>query len=209
MNTFNIDSSFKDNICKILKTNIIKYKKNEVITSYIEKRAQIGIVLNGKIELIRYDVNGNKSILEKYKENDIFGEFFYPVNSNNELSIIAKNDCEIIFFNYYDLFNNHISKGQLYYDTINKLTLILSNKIIAMNKRLEVLSKRTIREKLLTYFEYNIKEKRSRIFYLDSTLSDLADYLSIDRCAMMREIKNLIDDGIIIKNNRKIKLVEH
>lgn len=206
---FDLKNIFKDNICKLLKTNIITFDRGNLITTYIEKRGQIGILFSGSAELIRYDINGNKVIVEKFDNNDLFGEFFYSVTSNNELMVIAKEKCEIIFFNYNDLFNPTIPKGQVYYDTISKFMLVLSNKILITNTRIEVLSKRTIREKLLTYFEHIAKEKHSRVFYLDSSLSDLADYLSIDRSAMMREIKNLIDDGIIVKNNRKIKLIEH
>lgn len=209
MVNFDLKNDFRENICKVLKTKIITFEKNDLITTYIEKRGQIGILFTGQAELVRYDINGNKVIVEKFNDNDLFGEFFYSVTSNNELTVIAKEKCEIIFFNYNDLFNPCITKGQNYYDTISKFMLILSHKIITMNTRIEVLSKRTIREKLLTYFEHIAKEKHSRVFYLDFSLSDLADYLSIDRSAMMREIKNLIDDGIIKKNNRKIKLIEH
>lgn len=206
---FDLKNSFRDSICRVLRTNIVTFNKGDLITTYIEKRGQIGILFNGLAELVRYDINGNKVIVEKFEDNDLFGEFFYSVTSNNELMVVAKERCEIIFFNYNDLFNPTIPKGQIYYDTISKFMLILSNKILTTNTRIEVLSKRTIREKLLTYFEHIAKEKRSRVFYLDFSLSDLADYLSIDRSAMMREIKNLIDDGIIVKNNRKIKLIEH
>ena len=206
---YDLKNSFRDSICRVLRTNIVTFNKGDLITTYIEKRGQIGILFNGLAELVRYDINGNKVIVEKFEDNDLFGEFFYSVTSNNELMVVAKERCEIIFFNYNDLFNPTIPKGQIYYDTISKFMLILSNKILTTNTRIEVLSKRTIREKLLTYFEHIAKEKRSRVFYLDFSLSDLADYLSIDRSAMMREIKNLIDDGIIVKNNRKIKLIEH
>ena len=43
----------------------------------------------------------------------------------------------------------------------------------------------------------------SKTFTLPFSLTDLADYLSIDRSAMMRELKNLKNEGIIIKNRKK------
>ena len=100
MVNFDLKNEFKDNICKVLKTKIITYEKNDLITTYIEKRGQIGILFTGKADLIRYDINGNKVIVEKFNDNDLFGEFFYSVTSNNELTVIAKEKCEIIFFNY-------------------------------------------------------------------------------------------------------------
>ena len=200
---------FKSAFCKVLRTNVITFDKDDIISTYIEKRGQIGILFKGKADLIRYDINGNKVILESFSDNDLFGEFFHLVNSNNELSVVAKETCEVLFFNHDILFNNYITKGSLYYEVINELMLRIADKMRNMNTKIEILSKRTIREKLISYFQSISNRKHSKTFYLDFSLSDLADYLCIDRSAMMREIKNLIDDGIIIKNKRKIKIIEH
>ena len=72
------------------------FKKGDIITYYIENRKQICILISGKADLIRYDKNGNKDIIENYNVNDIFGETFYPVNTNNELYV--KTTVNIIKF---------------------------------------------------------------------------------------------------------------
>ena len=82
----------------------------------------------------------------------------------------------------------------------------MSKKLIELNGRVEVLSKRTIREKLLGYFNLMVKGKTNRYFYLPFSYTELADYLAIDRSAMMREIKNLKEEGIVTINSRKIVL---
>ena len=56
-----------------------EFNKNEVITTYIAKRNQLCILLNGEADLVRYDFNGNKTIVEHFNKNDIFGEIFYTV----------------------------------------------------------------------------------------------------------------------------------
>ena len=66
------------------------FKKNEIITSYIAKREQFCILLSGSADLVRYDFNGNKTIVEHFSPNDIFGEVFYVVSTNNELFVEAK-----------------------------------------------------------------------------------------------------------------------
>ena len=73
--------------------------------------------------------------------------------------------------------------------------------------RIEVLSKRTIREKLLTYFSILSSKDFSKSVTLPFSLTNLADYLSIDRSAMMRELKLLKDEGFIARNGNKIKLL--
>ena len=72
---------------------------------------------------------------------------------------------------------------------------------------IEILSKRTIREKLLTYFNIITTKTINKSFTLPFSLTDLADYLSVDRSAMMLELGYLRKDNIIEKNGNKITLL--
>lgn len=74
------------------------FNKNQTITTYIQKRNQVCVLLTGEADLVRYDLNGGKSIIEHYTKNDIFGEAFYVVTVNNELLVEAKKNCEVLFF---------------------------------------------------------------------------------------------------------------
>ena len=74
------------NCSKVVKHN---FRKNETITTYIEKRDLLCILLQGEADLIRYDFNGNKTIIGHFVENNIFGETLYPANTNNELFVQA------------------------------------------------------------------------------------------------------------------------
>ena len=80
------------------------FQKSQIITSYIQKRNQICVLLTGEADLVRYDLNGGKSIIEHYTKNDIFGEAFYIVTVNNELLVEAKKSCEVLFFSYYNIY---------------------------------------------------------------------------------------------------------
>ena len=182
------------------------FKKNEVITTYISKRKQFILLTNGEADLTRYDINGNKTIVEKYINKDLFGDVFYTIYSNNELFVEAKKKSEVLIFNYEDLLD-YFQKDNKFKKTIESLFKVYTDKILMINNRIEVLTKRTIREKLLSYFQIMTSKKFQKSFYLPFTYTDLADYLSIDRSAMTREIKNLIDDGIIKKENEKITLL--
>ena len=90
---------------------------------------------------------------------------------------------------------------------VSSLLDLILNKTIHQNTRIEILSKRTIREKLLSYFSILSKKSFSKNITLSFSLTTLADYLSVDRSAMMREIKSLVDEGFILKNGNKIKLL--
>ena len=74
-------------------------------------------------------------------------------------------------------------------------------------ERIQLLTKKTIREKLLDYFKMTSRKKNSKSFKLDMSLSDLADYLSTDRSALMRELKHLKEDKIIDVDGKTFKLL--
>ena len=177
------------------------FKKNQTITTYIQKRNQICIILSGEADLVRYDMNGDKTIIEHFTKNDIFGEALYIVTTNNELSVEAKKSCEVLFFNY----NNIHQKCRNNCKFHQTLSENFSNLIL--NTRVEILTKRSIREKLRGYFNILSTRNLSKTFSLPFSLTDLADYLSVDRSAMMREIKALKDEGFIKKNGNKITLL--
>jgi CRP-like cAMP-binding protein len=183
-----------------------KFDKNDTITTYIKNRNQICILKSGLADLVRYDINGNKTIVETLKENDVFGEIFFPVKTNNELFVVAREKCEVVYFIYDDI-TTKCTRGCKFHDILNSnlLNLVL-NKTIDQNIRIELLTKRSIREKLQSYFANLTKGGMSRTFFIPISYTDLADYLSVDRSAMMRELKSLQEEGFITREGNKIIL---
>lgn len=163
--------------------------------------------LFGEADLIRYDLNGNRTIVEHFTNNDIFGEIFYTVNTNNELFVEAKKACTVLFFTYDDLQQKCTKTCRFHQTLLDRLSCLYLDKVIELNTRIELLSKRTIREKLLGYFHVISSKNMGKTFQLPFSLTDLADYLSIDRSAMMRELKMLKEDGFIEKSGNRIRLL--
>ena len=200
----NFVENFKHSCTKV---QIKKFIKNETVTTYIEKRNQICIVLAGEVDLVRYDFNGNKTIIGHFVEDDIFGEVFYPANTNNELFVVARKNSEILFFTYDTLFTKCRRNCEFHKILTNSLSELFLDQIISLNLRIELLTKRNIREKILTYFDMLSKRSVRKSFTLPYSYTDLADYLSVDRSAMMRELKLLIDEGFVKKSGSKITLL--
>lgn len=193
------------NICK--RAQIKKFIKGESITTYIEKRNQLCIVISGEVDLIRYDFNGDKTIIGHFVENDIFGEVFYPANTNNELFVAARKNSEILFYNYDSISTKCRRNCEFHKELTDSLSQLFLDKIISLNLRIELLTKKNTRGKILSYFQILSKKSLRRTFTLPYSYTDLADFLSVDRSAMMRELKELIDDGFIKKNGNKITLL--
>ena len=203
----NIKSFIQDFENTCIKAQKKTFSKNQVVTSYIKKRNQFCILIKGNADLVRYDLNGNRTIVEHLFENDIFGEVFYSVTTNNELLVEAKENCEVLFYLYDDIHNKCKTNCKFHQTLVEFLPELILNKITNLNMRLELLTKRSTRDKLVDYFNLLSNKSLSRSFSLPFSLTDLADYLSVDRSAMMRELKLLKEDGIIEKNGNRIELL--
>ena len=204
---FNIDdfiNNFENSCSKVQKRTFFK---NEVITTYIEKRNQLCILKSGNADLVRYDLNGNKTIVEHFSKNDVFGEVFYMITTNNELLVEAKSKCEVLIYIYDDIHTKCKNNCKFHQTLSENLPELILNKVTTLNMRIELLAKRSIRDKLLGYFSLLSSRNLSKTFTLPFSLTDLADYLSVDRSAMMRELKFLKEEGIVKKSGNKITLL--
>lgn len=202
INTF-IDS-FSHSCSKV---QIKHFSKDEVITNYIQKRNQLCLLVDGSADLVRYDLNGNKTIIEHFTKGNAFGEIFYTISTNNELFVEAKKSSTVLFYIYDDLSKKCKTNCKFHAILTNNLPEIILNKVIDLNTRIELLTKRSIREKLLGYFSVLSTRSFSKTITLNDSLTNLADYLGVDRSAMMRELKTLKEEGIIKKNGNKITLL--
>ena len=159
------------------------------------------------IEIILDDLNGNRTIIDHFTKNDVFGEVFYDVSTNNELLVEAKSKCEVLIYSYLQIHYKCKQNCKFHQKLSEYLPELILDKVTSLNMRVELLTKRSTRDKLLGYFNLLSTKTLSKTFKLPFSLTDLADYLSVDRSAMMRELKLLIDEGFIKKNGSRITLL--
>ena len=205
-NNFNLENFISDFSKSCQKMQKKVFSKNEVVTTYIKNRNQLCILLNGHADLVRYDLNGNRTIVEHFSKNALFGEVFYTITTNNELLVEAKETSEVLFFIYDDIYKKCRTNCKFHQTLTEYLPELILSKVTDLNMRIELLTKRSIRDKLLGYFSILSTRKLSTSFELPYSLTDLADYLSIDRSAMMRELKLLKEDGFVTKTGNRITL---
>lgn len=189
-----------DDALKSLGARRITFRKDHIIVSNLVEDDLIGIIINGKASIVTYDYSGNRDIIDSLEYDAVFGKNYSYIN--NDVSIIAATTCEVLFLDY-QLLASSSSK----YDKINyNISKLLTSKIYSLYEKLEILSKRSTREKLLSYFDNISKKRGKKTFNLPITYMELADYLSVDRSAMMREIKKLKDEKKITTEGKKITI---
>ena len=189
--------------CKL--TTSKEFEAGEIITTFLLKRNQFCILVDGEAQLVTYDKDGNKKILFYYRKNDIFGEALFKIYVDRELFVIAKKKCKVLFYPYEAA--ERCTESCLYHiEVLKNLPDLILNSIAEQNFRMLLLTYKGVRDKLLTYFNALSNDKNSKTFELPFSLTDLADYLMVDRSAMMRELKRMQDEKIIKKNKNKITL---
>lgn len=70
-NLFNVQNFSNDIIKYCDRAQVKTFEKNEIVTTYIVNRNMIFIILEGSADLIRYDFNGNQTIVEKFNKYDV------------------------------------------------------------------------------------------------------------------------------------------
>ena len=194
---YNISEKNKEKLLTYLEAVTYKYAKNKRILNNLISNNFICIILKGSIEITRIDVEGNKRLIDSYETNSLFCSLSYSFK-NEETEITTKEETKIII---------NENKLSIYNTFLKNLTIILSKIIVKSNERIEVLSNKSIRDKLLDYFKIQSKKNNSKVIYLPVSYTELADYLAVNRSALSREIKNLKDDGLIETRGRRIKLL--
>lgn len=202
----NIDIENKDKLLKMIEADIFTFKKGLTILSRSKNDNTFFIILSGCIQIIRNDYNGNRIITNELYENDVFGSTILSV-SNNEYDIFTKEDTKIAIIEYDRVILKDYNDCSFYNTFIKNLLQITSNKMKLKNERIEILTKKTIRNRLLEYFKIESKKSGSKKIYLQISFTELAEYLATDRSAMTRELKNLKDEGFIEITGKKITLL--
>ncbi len=201
----NISEKNQEKILKILEATTIIFKPHCQILTSVKLDNMVGVVLSGYMQIIRTDYNGNRTIIEELTENSVFGTAISSLT--DECEIITKEETKIVIIDFNNIINDIENNLAYYKQFIKNLLEIYTNKIIIKNERIEILTKKTIRDKLLEYFKIVSKRNNSKKIYLTMTYIELADYLAVDRSAMTRELKNLTEEGFIKREDKKITLL--
>ena len=190
-----------ENMSKCVNANKRVFLPGEFILTYRSKRKIIGIILSGNADLKRIDIKGNETILERLSKGNIFSEMFQE-ETEDSTYLVATKKTEVLFIDYHYILKDCKVNCRYHNFVLNTIMDLMLNKTVNLNNKISILSKRSIREKILTYLKKEELKHNSKTFTIPYSLQELADYLCIDRSAMMRELKNLQDEKKIKKDGR-------
>lgn len=196
----------KHKLIKLLKTHTYIFNKNEEILPTSKNENIICILLEGKAHIVNISYNGEEYISEKLEKESVFGTNISGIDYN-EYQIRAVEPSKVLVIQYKQLLDSENIDHKYYNIFLNNLFMIITKKLGENNNRIKILTRKSIREKLLAFFENEYKISRSKYIYLETSFKDLADYLSVNKSAMHRELKNLKDEKFIKVDGKRITLL--
>lgn len=184
------------------------FSSGERILRYTDHSESIGVMLSGDAHLVKYDDDGYKNIIEHLKENSVFGSLLIRPFAEEAFEVVAISNCMVLFFDYAHLIKRCEKACPHHSILTNNMLQILSCQSQYLHMRIDVLSQRTTRGKLLSYFHILSRQQQASRITLPFPLYSLADYLFVDRSAMFRELKKLKEEGMIASKGKIITLMK-
>lgn len=115
------------------------------------------------MQIVRNDIEGNRTIVEDFLENSLFGSLSYPLK-NEEYQVITKEETKVVVIDFNSILNMKENRFTFYNQFLKNLINILTTIITKANERIEVLSNKSIRDKLLDYFRILSKKQVQKLF---------------------------------------------
>ena len=174
------------------------FKKGDIVAFEEENIRHIGILLSGAVDMVKEDLWGNKTMLVRMRKDELFGETFACGEDNlSVVTFVVSEDAKILFMPFDRVMHSCTMACVFHHRLIENMVSIIANKNRDLMRKVEVVSKRTIREKLLAYLSIQAQIQERRYFEIPLGRVELAEYLCVDRSALTRELVKMKEDGLI------------
>lgn len=181
-----------------------EYPRNAILVSAGGEMRRFGLVLSGTVQVCFTDIDGNEVLMASVTEGESFGESLCWLGERDiPVTVHAFTDVSLLWLSTDKLKSEATQSAQ---DLRNRFCSMLAQKTLAMNDRVQILSKPSIRQKLITFLSQTAAHSGSKTFQIHFDRETLALYLGVNRSALSRELSAMQADGIIqfYKNTFKI-----
>jgi CRP-like cAMP-binding protein len=174
------------------------FRKGDIVAFEAENIKHIGIIISGAVDMVKEDLWGNKTMLVRMRKDELFGETFACGNDNlSVVTFVVSEDAKVMFMPFSRVMHSCTMACGFHHRLIENMVKVIAGKNRELMQKVDVVSKRTIREKLLAYLSIQALQQDSRYFEIPLGRWELAEYLCVDRSALSRELVKMKDDGLI------------
>ncbi len=204
----NVGRENYDKMLRCFGARVVTVKKSSAVFHEGQAATKVGIVLSGTVQTVQDDYWGNRSILSMAGPGQLFAEGFACAGVEAmPVSVVATADSQVMLINCSHIMTVCHNACSFHNQMVRNLLHSVSQSNLQLNQKIEILSKRTTREKVMAYLLSEAKLQGSNDFHIPYDRQELADYLGVERSAMSAVIGKLRDDGFIQVNRRHFQLL--
>lgn len=203
-----IEKNELDKILTCLNPKIKSYKRKEIISIERSEFTAIGIVLIGEVTITKETMAGDRVIMSRIKKGNIFGEIAAFASSKWLATVVADTDCTILFLPSNKIVGVCPNMCLGHRALIQNMLQIVSQKALLLNKKIEILSLKSIRKKVSTYLLEQYLMKNSLLFEIPLNRNELAEYLLVSRPSLSRELIKMQEEGIVDFHRNSFKILD-
>lgn len=185
------------------------YRKDEYIIKAGNNIDFIGILLSGRIFMEKEDYSGNNYFYTEIQQDNLFGEVFIcPDTQSSTVNYRAITDCTILFIKYDTVLHMCRKNCRCHQILIENLVNLIAYKSRGFMDKIEIISKKSLRERILTYLSLLSQKQHSNTVKSPLNHKELADFLCVNRSSMLRELHHM-EEANLIKVNRNTYVLNH
>lgn len=177
---------------------IQSYKNNEIIVSSGKIHKYSAFVLEGAAQVQKFNSDGVREILGRVYSDSIGWLFTAaPRTTHCDIEIVSHGKSTILFFDFAKIKEDDYKKITIQKKFFKNLFVLFEETELRSLEYQIVLSERTIRKKIMRYLEFRERRDGSSSFRIEGSRQDFADYLSVDKSALSRELNKMKKEGLI------------
>lgn len=178
-------SDIEDKSLILSSSKILHFKKGESIFEIEDIPKYLYILLSGVVYVCENTLEGKRNIIAVFEERgECFGEVVLFLDAPYPYYTLMAQEGELLAIPK-DFVLSYMSK------VMNK---VLAKKAFNLSNKIQLLSKASLREKILHYLSSHPQTPLKRY--------ELADFLGVSRPALSKEILAMIKEGVIIEDNK-------
>lgn len=196
-------------LLECLNAQVKHFDEEEFIFLSGDKISQVGVVLSGRVEVLKENLAGNKHIIAILDPSDMFAEGIVCTKSRiSPVTVQAKEATLVMQIPYDRIIRSCGMSCTYHFGLIQNLMMVLGEKNVSLNWKLELLTLKGMREKLANYLLKASYVNGSKTFQVSLNRGELADFLNVSRTSMCRELTRMKDDGLIDLYGRSFKILD-
>lgn len=194
-------------ILHCLNATLRSYPKGSFVLQQGDILAHIPVLAKGMLYIQQDDYWGNRSIINSIAAGEMFGEAYASFEGGvMEHDVVAVEDSTVLFLDIRKLLSACPSACRFHSLVIQNLFFAISEKNRRLVQKLGHISKRSTREKLISYLSNEAVRQQSSTFSIPFNRQQLADFLSVDRSAMSNELSKMRKEGLVTFQKNRFTL---